>query len=179
VLDVKEVGLLMRCRGFTLIETMIVVVIIGILITAGMPSLGDFVSNSRLRGVAEQMVDGLNRARMEGIRRNTTINFVPSGTSWTVVLPAGSVVLAKRDALGTEGKISTAITAPVAATQASFNGSGRLTSGSPFTMTITETGGTCITGSTGTVRCLNINVVAGGNIRMCDPAQASTKPEGC
>lgn len=172
----------MTHRGFTLIETMIVVAIIGILLIMGLPSLGDYVANSRLRGTAEQIRDGLNTARMEGIRRNTTVNFVPNNTAWTVVAPAigatAAVTLTARTAMATESKIAAAIVSPVGGTLASFNGSGRLTSGGPFSMTVTQTGGTCIAAG-GTVRCLNINVVAGGSIRMCDPAQASTKPEGC
>jgi type IV fimbrial biogenesis protein FimT len=170
--------LIMKSRGFTVIESLIVLGIFGLLLAAGLPSVTEFINNQRLRGAAEQVRDGMSLARLEAIRRNTTVNFVPSGTGWSVVIPAAgstpATTLATRSPYGQES----AITATPTTTVAGFNGSGRLSSGTTFGVALTQTGQTCVA-SGGTARCLNINIVRGGDIRMCDPAQASSRPEGC
>jgi type IV fimbrial biogenesis protein FimT len=168
----------MNARGFTLLEALIVVAIAGLLLAAGGPSLTDYTANNRLRSVAEQMRDGLNHARLEAIRRNTTIQFVPNGTGWTVVQPAvgqtPAVTIARRDGYAAE----TSVVSTPTADSISFNGSGRLTTAGPYTVRLTQSGGTCAA-SGGTARCLNVVAVRGGQVRMCDPAQESSKPEGC
>lgn len=168
----------MHSRGFTALESLIVVAIVGMILAAGMPSAVEFISNNRLRTAAEQYRDGLNLARMEAIRRNATINFVPSAAGWLVQLPAvgqtPAVTLARRDAYSAESTV----TASPSASQIAFNGSGRLTTAGPFSVALTQSGGTCAA-SGGSVRCLNVIASRGGLVRMCDPAQASTKPEGC
>jgi len=168
----------MRARGFTLIESLIVVSILGLLLAAGLPTLADFMKNQRIRGVAEQVRDGLSLARLEAIRRNTTVNFVPNGTGWSVVIPASgnttAITVATRSPYGQE----TDITATPTTAQAGFNGSGRLTTGTTYSVALTQPSLTCAA-SGGTARCLNVNVVRGGDIRMCDPAQSSSRPEGC
>src|SRR5262249_46481312 len=127
----------MRCRGFTALEAMIVVAIVGMLLVAGLPSAVEYISNNRLRSVAEQYRDGLNLARMEAIRRNATINSVPSTTGWLVQVPAvgqtPAVTLAQRTTYTAE----TTITASTSANQIAFNGSGRLTTAGPFTVALT------------------------------------------
>lgn len=168
----------MRARGFTALECLIVVSIVGLLLVVGMPSAAEYISNNRLRSVAEQYRDGRNVARMEAIRRNATINFIPSATGWMVQVPAvgqtPAVTIARRNAYAAENSI----TATPSGDSIAFNGSGRLTTAGPFTVALTQSGGTCAAAG-GTVRCLNVVAQRGGLIRMCDPAQASSKPEGC
>ena len=168
----------MRCHGMTALEALIVVAVIGMLLAAAMPSAAEYMTNARIRGVAEQFRDGISLARMEAIRRNTTVNFVANGTGWSVVVPAvgqtPTVTLASRSPYAAES----AITASPSVDQIAFNGAGRLTTAGPFTVNVSQTSGTCAA-SGGSVRCLRISAVRGGNIRMCDPAQASSKPEGC
>jgi type IV fimbrial biogenesis protein FimT len=178
VLAVAADGLLMRCRGISVLETLIVVAIMGLLLAAAMPSAGEYMNNARIRGVAEQVRDGLSRARMEAIRRNSTVNFVPNGTGWSVVVPASGQIAAVTVASRSPYAAESLVTAQPSADQIAFNGAGRLTTAGPFTVNVTETGGTCAA-SGGPARCLRISAVRGGNIRMCDPAQASSKPEGC
>jgi type IV fimbrial biogenesis protein FimT len=168
----------MRCRGVTILETLIVVAIIGLMLAAGVPLASDYVANARIRGVAEQFRDGLNRTRLEAIRRNATVNFVPNATGWSVVVPAVGQTPAVTVASRAPYSAETAVTATPSADQIAFNGYGRLTTAGPFTVELTQTGGTCAA-SGGTARCLTVSALRGGNVRMCDPAQASSKPEGC
>ena len=79
---------------------------------------------------------------------------------------------------------STGVT--VAADQAVivFNGLGRVTPvpAAAININMTNPGvGTCATlgGGGGPVRCMRIVVSTGGQIRLCDPARATTDPVGC
>lgn len=72
--------------------------------------------------------------------------------------------------------------AVVAATQSTFifNGLGRLTTAADTIAVSNPTGGACATIATnGPMRCLNVAVTTGGQVRMCNPAKASTDPQGC
>jgi type IV fimbrial biogenesis protein FimT len=169
----------MPARGFTLLEGLIVVAIVGLLLLAGMPMVADVVTNNRVRAIAETMRDGLSLARTEAIRRNATISFVPNGAGWSIVKPAVGLVpattLVTRAPLADVG----AINAQPSDAEISYNGSGRLTTAGPFTVQVTRAGSACIGTDGGTVRCLNVEAVRGGQIRMCDPAQSASAPEGC
>ncbi len=175
----------MRTRGFTLIEMMVVIAITGLLLASGAPMVAEMRANSQIRGVAEQVRDGLNTARMEAIRRNTTINFVPNGTGWSVVAPAvgatAAVTLVTRTPYAAESAFAATPNTTQATTPIAFNGSGRITTAVPsnvYTIQVTQPDGTCVAAG-GNVRCLNVKALKGGEVRMCDPAQASSKPEGC
>jgi type IV fimbrial biogenesis protein FimT len=126
-----------------------------------------------------------------------------TGTNWIVSMdnPAGGCSTAPSDTVapriiqlrsGTEGTPNVVVNADV--TDVSFTGLGRATNAAGGSMTINvtnPTGGlcTCAAGTcgypTGTyaanapMRCMRIQVLAGGQVRMCDPALASTDPQGC
>jgi type IV fimbrial biogenesis protein FimT len=85
-------------RGFTLIEMVVVVAIVGILVGLGASNYSAWITNSRIRTAAETLASGLNTARNEAIKRNRLVRFhlvsdlgagcalSPSGTSWVVSL---------------------------------------------------------------------------------------------
>jgi len=73
-----------------------------------------------------------------------------------------------------------------------FNGLGRQASGTvttgvttpnptvPVTFNIANSkGGSCTTATSNGIRCMNVVVSTGGNIRMCDPMLSSSDPQGC
>lgn len=169
----------MRSAGFSLIELMLAVLILSLVLAKAVPSVMDYIRNDRIRSVAEEMRDGLHTARMEAIRRNTTINFVPNATGWSVVAPgvggAPDEILHERAAKAAE--VSTLAAAPSSATVA-FNGSGRLTAAGVFSVDI-RTSATACQADGGEARCLRLNVASGGMIRMCDPALPAGNPQAC
>ena len=81
-------------RGFTLIEMVVVVAILGILVGLGASSYSAWIANSRIRTAAETLASGLSAARNEAIKRNRLVRFhlvsdlgagctlSSSGTSW-------------------------------------------------------------------------------------------------
>ena len=187
-------------RGFTLVELMIALGILGILIMMALPSLATWIQNTQIRTAAEGMHAGLMLARAEALRRNTTVRFQlvdtltsscgfsATGTSWVVSLtdatgacgvdPSETTaprIIQKRS--GNEGSSSAQIMATGGNT-VQFNGLGRVlqtsaTVPSPITqINITNpAAGACKTSSGNEpMRCLRITITNGGQVRMCDPA---------
>ena len=60
-------------RGFTLVELMVTVAVVGILATVAVPSMVGFVNTSRLAGASEELTASLQLAKSEAIRRNRVV----------------------------------------------------------------------------------------------------------
>ena len=189
-------------RGSTLVELMIGITIMGILLALALPSFTTWLQSGQIRSAAEALQNGISLARTEAVNRNSTVRFqftstldatctlANSGTNWIVSLddPEGLCNVAPSDVTtprtiqarsGGEGTPN----AVVASTQSAivFNGLGRVTPvpAGNIVINVTNTkGGTCAA-SGGNMRCLNVEVTPGGNVRMCDPKFAATDPQGC
>ncbi len=189
-------------RGYSLIEFAIGLVIFSLMVTMGVPSFSNWIQNSHIRTASEDIQNGLQLARAEAVRRNQPVNFQTMTTAddacalsaassnWVISLddPTGACATPPSDAVApriiqmraaAEGSIN----AVVAAGQSSitFNGLGRLTPVPAGNIDIdisNPSGGTCIAAG-GNMRCLRIVVSTFGQVRMCDPTQASTTPQGC
>lgn len=189
-----------RQTGFSLIELVIAIVIVGILLAAALPSYRNWIENSQIRTAAESVLSGVQLARAEAARRNANVGFVLSGNDWTVkVLANGSassvfytpetVVQSRTSSEGSRHAVISATPGSVSynATNFSgvaFSGLGRMSStpASSVTFAITNpTGGTCATSAGGNgMRCLNVVVETGGRVRMCDPIlDGSGNPQAC
>lgn len=173
----------MRQRGFTLIELVVTLTVLGLLVALGMPSMSDWMASLRIRNAAESAQSGLSKARMEAMRRNRVVTYwivtdktsgctlTSTAASWVVSLdnPAGhcadtaSTTVTPRliEAYGAaDGAGDVVVTA--SATSVSFNGFGQVVSaGAPIAIDLSNT----IAGS----RKLRVTIAPGGAIHMCDP----------
>ncbi|MDR2614572.1 MAG: GspH/FimT family pseudopilin [Candidatus Accumulibacter sp.] len=185
-------------RGFTLIELVIGISILSILIAMAAPSFSRWIMNMGIRGTAGSLLDGLQLARSEALRRNTTVRFQltstlgndcalsTSGPHWIISRDlaenlcgtAPSETEAPRLIRSHDGEQAGGSRALIDAGQSlfAFNGLGRLASPAANILVSGPDGvGNC-TPNGKDERCLRIEISSGGGVRMCDPALTSTNP---
>ena len=63
----------LRTRGFTLVEMLIVVTIVGILSGVAFPYLGTVADSIRMRWIANELLSSMHVARSEAIKRNSRV----------------------------------------------------------------------------------------------------------
>ena len=72
-------------RGFSLIELLVVLVVIGTALTIALPKAAALRQGMLLDGAAQQVLGDLQRAQFEAIKRNQSLKVVLTGpTSYTV-----------------------------------------------------------------------------------------------
>lgn len=62
-----------REKGFTLIELMVSLVVVGILLLVAVPNFGNFVAQSRVDSVKNKLVSSIALARSEAIKRGVAV----------------------------------------------------------------------------------------------------------
>jgi type IV fimbrial biogenesis protein FimT len=179
-----------RHSGFSIVEIMISVLIVGILIVAAIPSFKNWIQNAQIRTAGESMVNALQTARNEAIRRNTCVQAklvdAPK-TSWDVRLCSSAedaTVPPLNQRSHDEGSQNVSlIVTPSDATIISFNALGRVLDPNPVDgskpFTVIEIHNTTMAAAD--ERNLTIQIPPGGSVRMCDPnpAIATTDPRHC
>lgn len=192
-----------RQLGISMIEVMIAVAIVAILIATAVPSLNNWAHNAQVRTMAESINTGIQLARAEAVRRNTAMRFqlmTTTDSACAVSATSKSWVVSQSDATGkcdiaasdtvdpqikrvqrgTDGTKNAAVSATAAVLI--FDALGRPTTGANRYNVTNPNGGTCVA-ATGQVRCLDVIVTVGGQVRLCDPARTSTvanpDPQAC
>lgn len=69
-------------RGFTLVEVMFTLVILGILTAFALPEMSKFVKDQRVKAATQDVFATLLYARSEAIKRAADINVNPTATDW-------------------------------------------------------------------------------------------------
>ena len=189
-------------RGFTLIEALIAMVVLGFLMTAALPMYTQWNQNLQIRTAADSIINALQSARNEAVRLNQPVRFdltEVGGTAWRVcpwdVANNDCVVGANkqlRDSTegGQNAKVGGTSIPAVAAAYATplnpgdglpagvtFNAMGR--SGNPgLDLLRIDVRNPLL--SAADERRLVILLSVGGQIRMCDPQHnRASNAQGC
>lgn len=183
-------------QGFSMIEMMIGLVIMAILITTGAPAFSAWLSNKQIRSGTEAMLNGIQLARAEAVRRNTTVFFSltnsttgscalsAAGGNWVVSLAtpvnrcADAVETAPAQIIQVRAESETS-KAVITSTQSQifFDGLGRSNLALSLCVGLSADTGNCI--GSGSEHRLRVTVSTRGQIRMCNPALDSSDPQGC
>ena len=133
--------------GFTVIELIVAVTILGILTTVALPNFVQFMRNQRVKTASFDVFSTLVLARSEAVTRNTTVTVTPqSGTNdWTA---GWRVNIGAETVRSQEAVPNIAMTGPTAVT---YNGSGRLTAALASGIQISAAG------SGDHVRCITVD----------------------
>jgi type IV fimbrial biogenesis protein FimT len=186
---------------------MTVLTVLGIMLVLAMPGIGNWISNSRVRTVAEELQNGLRLAQSEAVNRNRTVVYVrtaatparnatPSATgrNWYVqVLPVnaveGALTAFQNEAYVQGGTFSADSGANVTGPEVvCINSVGRVVN---ITAADTGLGVACVAPTVAndptdfgvalpaSDRGMRIELFLGGRVRMCDPLAATSQPNAC
>ena len=170
-------------RGFTLIELMIGIVIMSLVTALAMPSYRAWIQNTRIRNSAESILNGLQVARMEAVRRNIPVQLVfGTGSAWTVgcVTVTATCPATIQSRTAGEGSSAAITVTSSGGNTFVFDQFGRRSTPAAGSGTVTLDVDTS-TLSSAESRQLRVTVDVGGNTRMCDPdtGVATTDPRHC
>jgi len=144
--------------GFTLTELMITLGVLGILVAAALPALGNLVRGQRVKSATSDIYASLVFARSEAIKRAVDVDLVPTAadwaTGWRVRVQATNVNLKVQDAIG-----GVAVALAPAGTL-TYGRDGRL-SGTVANFTVSVSGDNSIT-----ARCIRLDPSGRPNIKV-------------
>lgn len=191
---------LRRVSGFTAIELLITISMLGILMALALPSFREWIVNARIRTTAEVLQNNLRLAQAEALRRNRVVVFAltnatpaanatafANARNWmiqTIGVMTGESAEFVQGGTFTDAQGAVAVAGNGATC---FNSMGRLV---PVAGTATGVSAACTVPTTGPAifdvtatgstnfRPLRVTVTVGGQVRMCDMARAG-QPDGC
>lgn len=198
-----------RQAGFTLIELMVTITMIGILLALGVPTIGTWAADSRVRGAAENLVNGMRLAQATaiGMNRITLFGFTSAtpavnaavtagGTNWFIQSLSMNGNTVTTPTLVQSSTMATGYGVSIAGTGASasvglicFNSFGQQATLSAASVGLSvgcgglggNTPTTFLISNSKAVRSFKVLVYPSGQIFMCDAlkVQSNTNPDGC
>ncbi len=191
---------MLKQRGITIVEVLVAIAIVGLLMALAAPSATNWIQNNQLRSAADSIMNGIQIARIEALKRNTRVSFQltdPASTAWQVCIydvaadacTADPVIQSKSASEGTPNArvgvepIFTDTDNVLAAgdgmpASVTFDSFGRVAPAAPVNIARVDVRNPTL--SSADERRLEIIVSVGGQVTMCDPKLAkATNPQGC
>jgi type IV fimbrial biogenesis protein FimT len=131
--------------GFTIIELMIVITLLGVVTAIALPSFRYLTSSTKVKSASTELYLGLIRARNEAVKRNRLVSLTRHADGWqagwriTADVDNDGSFTGTADRMVHETGAFTRVTITGAADSVVFLSSGRISSGLPeFTVTSEE-----------------------------------------
>jgi type IV fimbrial biogenesis protein FimT len=155
-------------RGVTLIEMLIGLAVLALLLGMGVPSFMVWMQNQQVRNAADAVLNGMQLARAEAIRRNKPVEFALGDKSgWVVRQVNPAAEIQRRSA--EEGSANVNVTAtPGGSYAVTFDAMGSRTENGDASNPIDSLEFASPV-SNSAIRKLQIVVSVAGTVRMCDP----------
>lgn len=130
-----------RAAGFTVIELMTSVAVLAIIIAFAVPSLTNLMLDAGLKTTAIDVYNTMGYARSEAIKRNATVDIIPTGGNWK----NGWTVQVGASVLKTVGPSRTSMDNITTPGTISYGSTGRLTTPGTVTYVISVSGNPHVT----------------------------------
>ncbi len=103
--SIRPAGRLQASNGFTLIELMVTVAVVGILAVVGVPAMAGLINANRINGASDNLTAALQLARSEAIRRGTSVTVCASNDGQACATTASwdRWIVRGRDNVASEG----------------------------------------------------------------------------
>jgi type IV fimbrial biogenesis protein FimT len=185
-------------RGMSLVEVLVAIGIIALVLGLGAPTALVWIQNLQVRNAGEAILNGLQTARLEALRRNTTIAFEltdPNSTAWHVCvfdlvklacavpdLATGDPSGQANARVGVETQF-TNFSLPLdpgvnVPSLVAFDSFGRISPQSPTNIARIDIRNPTLTQND--ERRLSVAITVAGQVRMCDPQLSkAVNPQGC
>ena len=161
--------------GMTLIEMLIGLAVLGLLLSLGVPSFMVWMQSQQVRNGADAVLNGMQLARAEAIRRNRPVEFaLGTQSGWVVRQVNPNLQIQTRSEAEGSPKVDVTAT-PAGAYAVTFDALGGPTDNPDGSMRIESLLFTSQVSNTA-IRSLQIVVSVSGTIRMCDP-DPNLKPD--
>lgn len=150
-------------RGFTLIELVVAMAVLGILAVVAAPAVGEYLATQRLKGAAEELQTDLQFARMQSVQKNAAITVTLASTGYTIAQGATTI---KSVTFGGGSNVSAGATLV-----AVFD---------PVRATATISNGPDVTvANASTARTLRVSLSTMGRVSICSPGGAVKGYDTC
>lgn len=120
-----------RARGFTLLELIVAIAVMGILATLAVPAFQYVAATSKIKSAASNLHMSLLKARSEAVKRDADVTLTATGGAWQNgwTMTAGGNTLQSQEALK-------GVTVVATETTVTFQSSGRVAAGSARTFDV-------------------------------------------